>query len=77
MTTGENSADLYSGSYPRVLQAITCGVGGRMPESILLGEEAKDVAAFVAAYAGQIDKGPVVDLETAEKPEPSDCVPAQ
>ena len=44
-----------------------------MPEGILLGEEAKEVAAFVAAYAGQIGKGPTVDTETAPKPDPPAC----
>ena len=41
-----------------------------MPKGILLGEEAQDVAAFVAAYAGQIDKGPTVDTDDAPEPEP-------
>ncbi len=71
--SGTNSAESYSGTSTRVMQAVTCGVSGRMPKAILLGDEAQDVAAFVAAYAGQIDKGPVVDLETAEKPPPPAC----
>ena len=40
-----------------------------MPKGILGGEEAKQAAVFVAAYAGQIGKGPVVD--TAERPKPT------
>ena len=28
---------------------------------------------FVAAYAGQIGKGPVVDTDEAPLPEPQDC----
>ena len=43
------------------MQAVTCGIEGRMPKGILEPEEAKEVATFVAAYAGQIGKGPVVD----------------
>ena len=58
---------------PRVLSAIDNGLGGRMPKGILLGEEAKQVAAFVAAYAGQIDKGPTVDIASAKKPDPAPC----
>jgi mono/diheme cytochrome c family protein len=73
LPSGTNSAEAYSGSYGRVLQAVTCGIQGRMPKGILLGEEANEVAAFVAAYAGQIDKGPVVDLASADKRDPGPC----
>jgi mono/diheme cytochrome c family protein len=76
VTSGVNSAETYEASYPRVLQAITCGVppgGGRMPPNILLGDDATEVAAFVAAYAGQIGSGPVVDTATASKPSPDPC----
>ncbi len=73
VTGGENSAEQYAGTYSRVLRAVTCGVGGRMPEGILVGEEAKDVATFVAAYAGQIGGGPTLDTATADQPEPQDC----
>jgi cytochrome c551/c552 len=67
--TGENAPDGYSGLYTRVLSAVECGREGRMPKDIVVGPEAQDVAAFVAAYAGQIGKGPTVDLATAERPE--------
>jgi len=73
VTGGTNSAEQYDGIYTRVLQAVTCGLRGeigQMPRGILEGENAKDVAQFVAAYAGQIDKGPTVDTATAEKAEP-------
>jgi|GEM_PF-296694 mono/diheme cytochrome c family protein len=63
----------YESSYGRVLTAITCGVAGRMPAGILTGENAKEVAAFVSAYAGQIGKGPLVNTATADKPDPSPC----
>ena len=76
VTSGANAPEQYEGIYTRVLTAVTCGVEGRMPRSIVLGEEAKDVAAFVAAYAGQIGKGPTVDLATAAEPEPAPCQPA-
>ena len=71
--TGSNTSDGYEGLYTRVLQAVTCGQGGRMPKGIVVGEDAQDVASFVAAYAGQIDKGPTVDTATAPKPEPPSC----
>lgn len=67
----------FEGNYGRVLSAICNGFGsGRMPAGILQGENAEDVAAFVAAYAGQLsdDAGPLVDTRTAERPEaPESC----
>src|SRR3712207_1937073 len=54
VTGGINAAEQYEGIYGRVLQAVTCGVGGRMPKGILLGEEAQEVSAFVGAYAARI-----------------------
>lgn len=72
-----NTAEQFSGLYSRVLQAVTCGLGGRMPKAILLGEEAKEVAAFVAAYAGQIGKGPTVDIAAQDLADaPQTCAPA-
>ena len=38
---------------PRVLSAVQNGLGGRMPADILRGSDAKRVAEFVAAYAGE------------------------
>jgi mono/diheme cytochrome c family protein len=73
VTSGSNSAEQYDGIYGRVLQAVTCGREGRMPKGIVLGGEAQEVASFVAAYAGQIGKGPTVDTATAERPDPSSC----
>jgi mono/diheme cytochrome c family protein len=72
--TGINSAESFEGNFTRVLQAINCGAGnGRMPEGILIGQEAEDTAAFVAAYAGQIGKGPTVPLDTATHPRFQGC----
>lgn len=71
--TGTNTADAYEGLYARVLRAVVCGVEGRMPQGILLGEEAREVAQFVAAYAGQIDRGPTLDTTQAPTPEPAPC----
>jgi len=73
VTSGANTPEQYEGIYSRVINAVSCGIEGRMPKGILLGEEAKDVSSFIAAYAGQIDKGPTVDTATAEKPEPGPC----
>jgi mono/diheme cytochrome c family protein len=67
-----NSEQLYEGNATRVMQAVTCGIDGRMPRGILEEAEAKQVAQFVAAYAGQIGEGPVVDTATAKQPEPPD-----
>jgi mono/diheme cytochrome c family protein len=71
--SGENSAQMYEGIYTRVLHAISCGIEGRMPEGILVGEDAESAASFVAAYAGQIGKGPTVDTATAARPKPQPC----
>ena len=74
--SGTNSAELYDGNATRVLQAVLCGVppgGARMPRGILEEEEAKEVAQFVGAYAGQIGKGPVVDTSETPPPEFDGC----
>jgi mono/diheme cytochrome c family protein len=71
--SGINSAESYDANAGRVMQAVTCGIEGRMPQGILEEEEAKQVATFVAAYAGQIDKGPVVDTADAKTPAPPSC----
>jgi mono/diheme cytochrome c family protein len=51
--------------YGRVLNAVTCGLNGRMPRGILQGENAQEVAGFVAAYAGQLgpNQGPLVPAD--------------
>lgn len=64
--TGVNDSGTFEGNYIRVLGAVECGRAGRMPKGILLDEEAKQVSAFVAAYAAQLGKGPVVDTSTVE-----------
>jgi mono/diheme cytochrome c family protein len=74
--TGINDANRYEGIYSQVLTAVTCGIppgGGTMPQGILEGENAQRVAQFVAAYAGQIDKGPTVDTASAEMGDPEPC----
>jgi mono/diheme cytochrome c family protein len=38
---------------PRVLSAVNNGVGGRMPKGVVSGQQADEVAAFVAQVAGQ------------------------
>lgn len=66
----------YQTNYDRTVQAVVCGFGnGRMPARILTGENAKEVAAFVGAYAGQLGDadGPLVDTSTARRAEPSPC----
>jgi mono/diheme cytochrome c family protein len=74
--SGTNSAELYDGNTTRVLQAVLCGVppgGARMPRGILEEEEAQEVAQFVGAYAGQIGKGPVIDISETPPPEFDRC----
>ncbi len=71
--SGTNSSQLYDGNTTRVMLAVSCGIGGRMPRGILEAEEAKQVASFVANYAGQIGKGPVVDSASAGLPEAPTC----
>ena len=71
--TGVNDSAQFEGLYGRVLLAIECGRAGRMPKGILLGDEATDVSAFVAAYAGRIDAGPTVDTETVKLPDAGGC----
>ena len=45
-----------------------------MPRGILEPAEAAEVSKFVAAYAGQVGTGPVVEPTTAEDPvPPTDC----
>jgi mono/diheme cytochrome c family protein len=38
---------------PRVLAAINGGLGGRMPKGVVSGQQADEVAPFVAQVAGQ------------------------
>jgi mono/diheme cytochrome c family protein len=71
--TGSNDPQQYESIYTRVLTAVTCGIRGRMPKGIVVGEEAQEVARFVAAYAGQIGKGPTLDTGTAEAADPPAC----
>jgi mono/diheme cytochrome c family protein len=76
ITSGSNTPEMYESLYTRVLRAITCGVEGRMPKAILIADDAKTVAQFVAAYAGQIGHGPTVDTsdpKQAPTPEPGSC----
>jgi mono/diheme cytochrome c family protein len=46
-------AGTAEGNEPRVLGAIEDGINGRMPAGILAGQQAEEVAAFVAENTGQ------------------------
>jgi mono/diheme cytochrome c family protein len=46
--TGEKSASAVKANQSRVLSAIRTGIQGRMPKGILQGEQARQVARFVA-----------------------------
>jgi len=65
----------YEGVYGRVLNAVVCGLEGRMPAGILQDQDAEEVAAFVAAYAGQLaeDQGPLVPAADRPTPPPEEC----
>ncbi len=65
----------YEGVYGRVLNAVTCGLEGRMPAGILQGSDAQQVAGFVAAYAGQLaeDQGPLVPADERATPAAEPC----
>jgi mono/diheme cytochrome c family protein len=65
----------FEATYLQVLNAVVCGIEGRMPRGILQGEEAKEVAGFVAAYAGQLspDQGPLVPADERKTPDPEPC----
>jgi mono/diheme cytochrome c family protein len=55
--SGETAADTIKATKGRVLNAVEAGINsstpGRMPGGILSGEQADEVASFVAAVAGQ------------------------
>jgi mono/diheme cytochrome c family protein len=65
----------YLTTYTRVLSAVTCGRSGRMPKGILQESDAREVAAFVAAYAGQLSpgQGPLVPPGQRKMPPPDPC----
>jgi mono/diheme cytochrome c family protein len=65
----------FEATYLQVLNAVVCGLEGRMPKGILQGEEAKEVAGFVAAYAGQLspDQGPLVPADERDLRDPQPC----
>jgi mono/diheme cytochrome c family protein len=71
--SGTNSAQSFEGNASTVMLAVRCGIGGRMPQGILEEPEAQQAAVFVAAYAGQIGKGPVVDTADVKPPGPPTC----
>lgn len=71
----EANRSAYEGAYGRVLNAVVCGIEGRMPAGILQGEDAAEVSGFTAAYAGQLseDQGPLVPAEERRTPPAEPC----
>jgi mono/diheme cytochrome c family protein len=65
----------WNSNYGRVLSAVTCGLNGRMPKGILQGEQAQEIAGFVAAYAGQLgpDQGPLLSADERDLAEAEPC----
>lgn len=63
----EQNKSSFEASYGRVLNAVTCGVAGRMPKGILAGSLAREVSGFTAAYAGQLSPGAGPLLEASER----------
>ena len=66
--SGTNSAQLYEGNATRVMSAVDCGLGGGCRRASSRRPRGQQVAQFVAAYAGQIGKGPVVDTAESKPP---------
>ena len=52
--TGPESADTVKANTDRVYNAVSQGIGGRMPKGILQGAQAKQVAQFVGANLAYI-----------------------
>jgi len=55
LATGAKSPDTVKANYSLVLNTIKTGIGGRMPKDLVQGEQAEQVARFVAdnlAYVG-------------------------
>jgi mono/diheme cytochrome c family protein len=48
LAPGTESAQTVKTNYERVLAAVTGGVGGRMPKGLVKGQQAQEVAHFVA-----------------------------
>ena len=78
--TADQEANLaaYEGVYGRVLNAVECGLEGRMPAGILQGSDAQQVSGFVGAYAGQLaeDQGPLVPAGERSTPAGEPCSPS-
>jgi mono/diheme cytochrome c family protein len=72
-TTGTNDGSQFDATNTRVYGAVICGVQGRMPKGILIGEEAKEVSAFVAAYGARIGQGPAGDTDNPPEPGTPSC----
>jgi len=53
--TGEKSSTAVEGNYSRVLTAVENGIQGRMPKGLLKGEQAQEVAHFVADNLAYVD----------------------
>ena len=71
----EANLQAYDGVYGRVLTAVVCGLGGRMPAGILQDADAEQVAGFVASYAGQLgeEQGPLVPAAERDTSPPEEC----
>jgi mono/diheme cytochrome c family protein len=55
LATGARSPDTVKANYSLVLQTVKHGIGGRMPKGLVQGQQAQEVARFVAdnlAYVG-------------------------
>jgi mono/diheme cytochrome c family protein len=56
--TGSKSATTVKSNYDRVLSAVQNGIGGRMPKGLVQGQQAQEVARFVAENAAYVGTGP-------------------
>jgi mono/diheme cytochrome c family protein len=48
LASGQKSPQVVEGNYKLVLNTIDNGIGGRMPKELVQGDQAKQVAQFVA-----------------------------
>ena len=55
---GAASPDTIKGNEDRVLSAVEAGIGGRMPAGVVQGEQAKQVAEFVANNVDYVSPAP-------------------
>jgi mono/diheme cytochrome c family protein len=54
LATGNKSPEIVKGNYNLVLNTVENGIGGRMPKGLVQGQQAQEVAHFVADNAAYV-----------------------